>query len=102
MDNSKIKAVMEWPNPKSLQELREFLDLTRYYQRFVKNYGKLAWPLTDHLRKGNFFWEELKEHAFQSLKRVMIELPVLSLPYFSKEFVMETGAFGHSLGVVLM
>ena len=52
-DDSKIKAVMEWPSPKSLRELRGFLGLTRYYRRFVKNYGKLAWPFT--FGRGIFF-----------------------------------------------
>ena len=73
-----------------------------YYWWFVKNYGKLDWPLTDCLRKGSFFWDELAKQAFQSLKRVMTELLVLALPDFFKEFVVEADAFGYSLGAILM
>ena len=55
-----------------------------------------------HLWKGNFFWDELAEQAFQSLKRVMTELLVLALLDFSNEFVVKTDASGHNLGAVLM
>jgi len=68
----------------------------------VRNYGKLAWSLTERLRKDNFYWNELLEQAFQSLKKDMTNLPVLALPNFSKEFIVETDASGHGLGAILM
>ena len=60
----------------------------------MKDYGKVALLLTDCFRKGNFFWDEVAEQAFQSLKRVMTNLPVLALPDFSREFIVETDASG--------
>lgn len=44
-DGSKIQAMVEWPIPKNMTELRGFLGLTRYYRRFVKNYGEITTPL---------------------------------------------------------
>ena len=58
MDEEKVKAIREWPKPKTLTQLRGFLGLCSYYRRFVKNFSKLASPLTDLTKKGNFGWNE--------------------------------------------
>ena len=93
-DPEKITAVMNWPQPTTLKHLCGFLGLTGYYRRFVRNYGKIAKPLMDMLKKYTSQWTSAGIQAFSDLKQVMIAASVLAIPDFSKEFVVETNASG--------
>lgn len=77
MDDDKVKAVLEWPKPKTLKELRGFLGLTGYYRRFIRGYGSIAKPLTELLKKGAFHWNEKAQLAFEELQQVLTQPPVL-------------------------
>ena len=79
-----------------------FLGLTSYYRKFIKSYGAIAQPLTDLLKKNGFHWIDKAFLAFNKLKAVVAQPPVLALPDFSKPFIIECDAQGYGLGVVLM
>jgi hypothetical protein len=102
VDPKKIEAIQDWPHPKTLKILRGFLGLIGYYRKFVKNYGKIAAPLTALLKKNSFTWTPATAQAFQTLKMAMCTTLVLALHDFTNTFVLECDASGKGIGVVLM
>jgi hypothetical protein len=102
VDPKKIEAKKDWPHPKTLKSLHGFLGSMRYYHKFFQNYGKIAAPLTTLLKKNAFSWTTTTDHSFQALKEDMCMTPVMALPDFTKNFVLECDALGKDIGVVLM
>ena len=88
--------------PTNVREVRGFLGLTGYYRRFVMNYGSVAAPLTQLLKKGAYEWTVAAAEAFENLKMATMSLPILALPDFSLPFEIETDASGYGVGAVLI
>ncbi|KAG1121331.1 hypothetical protein G6F42_012533 [Rhizopus arrhizus] len=102
MDTEKIKAIMEWPTPKSQHDIQVFLGFANYHRAFLKNYSKYTTPLTNLLQKGvNFRWREKEEKAFNALKTLFTSKPVLKIFSPDKPCIMETDASDFAIGSVL-
>ena len=101
-DPGKVKCVSNWPIPTTSKELSSFLGLASYYRRFIKNFAHVAAPLHVLIHKGKpWQWTTECTEAFFELKKMLISAPVLTLPDFSKSFVLDTDASGEGLGAVL-
>ncbi|XP_057250790.1 uncharacterized mitochondrial protein AtMg00860-like [Beta vulgaris subsp. vulgaris] len=81
VDPSKITAVSEWPKPRNVTDIRSFLGLAGYYRRFVKDFSRVAKPMTSLMKKDTkFIWTEECEKAFKKLKELLTTAPILTLP----------------------
>ena len=101
-DEKRIEAVKEYPRPKTTRELKGFLGLAGYYQRFIPNFSKVAKPLTELLKKdAPYVWNDKTEEAFASLKTSLITEPLLQYPDFSQPFVLTTDASNEAIGAIL-
>jgi hypothetical protein len=103
MDPSKVQDVLSWNAPTSVGDIRSFLGLARYYQRFIKGFSKISKPMTELLNKDKKF--ELMstcEASFQELKKRLTTTLILVMLDMEKPFSIYCDAFGHGLGCVLM
>ncbi|XP_073017749.1 uncharacterized protein [Primulina eburnea] len=94
VDPNRVESVIQWPHPKKIKRLRSFLGLTGYYRKFIKDYGKIARPLTEQLKKNNFGWNDKAQEPFEMLKQAVVTTLVLRMPDFSQEFLVECDASG--------
>ena len=103
VDPSKIDAVKQWQAPTTPTEIRQFLGLAGYYRRFIKNFSKIALPLTTLTQKDKaFVWGDKQEEAFRTLKQRLCNAPILTLPEGIEDFVVYCDASHQGLGCVLM
>ena len=98
----KVEAVSQWPEPKSVKELRSFLRLSRYYKKFIRGYDIISRTLTNLLMKGVFEWSNLATEAFNALKQTLTTALVLAIPNFSIPFEIETDASKGGIRAVFM
>ena len=102
MEKDKVKAIQEWPIPTNVAAIRSFLGLAGYYRRFVKDFSKLAMPLTDLLRTDvKFEWNKSQQQSFLQLKQSISSAPVLTLPDDSLPYIVSTDASGFAVGATL-
>ncbi|TYK05214.1 reverse transcriptase [Cucumis melo var. makuwa] len=103
VDPQKVEAVINWERPTSATEVRSFLGLAGYYRRFIKDFSRLALPLTALTRKNaKFEWSHKCEQSFQKLKKRLVPAPILALPVTRKDYVIYCDASRLGLGCVLM
>ncbi|XP_074304433.1 uncharacterized protein LOC141639153 [Silene latifolia] len=99
IDQTKIKAINEMPEPKTLKELRGLQGRLAYIQRFISNLAGRCQPFSHLMKKdAPFQWDEKCKHAFDSIKKYLASAPVLGAPIPGKLLILYIAAQERSLG----
>ena len=83
MDPEKGEAILNWPIPKNVFEVRSFHGLASFYRKFIKKFSGIFAPIIETIKKDNqpFYWTVTLDRSFNILKRKVTDKPVLKLPY---------------------
>ena len=90
---AKTEAIKAMHPPVNLKQVCTFLGLVGYYRKFIKNFAKIAKPLTMLTRMDvKFEWKETHHCAFMKLKDAIIQAPILRYPDTTKPYIVYTDA----------
>ena len=102
MDQSKVKAILDWPAPTSVKGVRSFLGLANFYQKLIQDYAQVARFLNNLLKKDIIFeWKETQQHAFDTLKEKFTTAPILAYSDNDCQFCLECDASNFATGAVI-
>lgn len=102
VDPEKVEAILKFPTPTTVTEVRRFVGMASWYRRFVPNFSTVISPLTQLLRKNTRFnWSPACENAWTNIKNLLVSAPVLACPDFSKEFIIACDASDFGVAAVL-
>ncbi|GFW32141.1 retrovirus-related Pol polyprotein from transposon 17.6 [Trichonephila clavipes] len=100
---TKTLAVRKFPEPTTIKQVQSFLGLTGYFRKYIKDYSKIAKPLSDLTRKENlFFFGIQQKEAFEKLKKILSEGPILHLYKYGRKTELHTDACKQGYGAILL
>lgn len=113
-DPDKVRCISDWAVPKTPEDVRRFLGFAGYYRKFVKDFAKIAAPLSSLMptpqkkrgrktsqSKKEWRWGQAEQNAFDTLKQALTSPSVLGYADFSRPFELHTDASALGLGAVL-
>lgn len=102
-DPDKIKAIVDFPPPTNVKEVRRLIGLVNWYRRFINNFSTIIAPITELLKKPKkkFVWTNVANDAFLSLKSALCSAPLLSCPNYNLPFYVQCDASDVGIGAVL-
>ena len=102
MARAKIEVIAKLPMPKYVKDTRSFLGHAGFYRKFIKDFNKIARPLTNLLVKDvSFTFDDECINSWESLKKELIYVPIISAPNWFKPLEIMCDASDFEIGVVL-
>ncbi|QRW24093.1 Retrotransposable element Tf2 protein [Rhizoctonia solani] len=102
VNQSKVTDAMNWSVPKNVKNIQEFLGFVNFYRQFIPNFGNMAQPLYNLLKKDSLWkWESAEQQSFEGLKRCLTSAPLLLQPDTTKQFYVECNASDYTTGAIL-
>ena len=97
-----VEAVVTFPTPKRMKDIRSILGLCNYYRRYIEDFCKFAKPLHTLLKKdGKFVWSDQEDNAFKAYKEKLAQAPILACPDFKSPFMWYIDASWDAAGFSL-
>nr|GEU71961.1 reverse transcriptase domain-containing protein [Tanacetum cinerariifolium] len=102
VDKAKVEVIAKLPHPTTVKGIRSFLGHAGFYRRFIKDFLKIARPMTRLFEKDTpFLFSKECVKAFQTLKRKLTEAPILIASNWDLPFELMCDASDFAIGVVL-
>ena len=102
MDPAKIFAIQNWLTPKTIKQVQSFLGFANFYRRFIKDFLKIALPLTTLTKKdATWHWTTDQQNTFDTLITALTSEPVLALPRPKGQFRVEANSSNYAVGAIL-
>jgi len=102
VDKAKVEVIEKLPPPVNVKGIRSFLGHAGFYRRFIKDFSKIAKPLSNLLNKDTpFLFYAACLEAFNLLKQKLVEAPVIIAPNWSQDFELMCDASDYAVGAVL-
>ncbi|GJY98194.1 reverse transcriptase domain-containing protein [Tanacetum coccineum] len=102
VDRAKVDVISKLPPPTTVKGIRSFLGHAGFYRRFIKDFSKIARPMTHLLEKDTpFFFSSECQSSFEILKKKLTEAPILVSPDWDLPFELMCDASDYAVGAVL-
>ncbi len=102
VDPMKTAAVQDWSTPRTVKDVQAVLGLASYYRRYIPNFAFVATPLMGLTKKeAKLMWDDDCEQAFETLKKALVQPPILVYPTRDGPFILSTDASDTGMGDVL-
>ncbi|KAG5308159.1 TF28 protein, partial [Pseudoatta argentina] len=98
----KTRVVINFPTPTNAKQVQSFLGLTGYFRKFIPAYSEIARPLSDLLKNDAMFrFDDEQKNAFQKLKTILSQEPLLKLYRVGADTELHTDASSYGFGAIL-
>ncbi|XP_045812264.1 uncharacterized protein LOC123906408 [Trifolium pratense] len=102
VDPAKIDVISTLPYPSCVREIRSFLGHAGFYRRFIKDFSKIALPLSNLLKNDvTFSFDDKCKQAFDFLKKALTSAPIIQPPDWTLPFELMCDASNYAVGAVL-
>ena len=102
VDKAKIEVIEKLPPPVNVKGVRSFLGHAGFYRRFIKDFSKIAKPLTQLLLKdATFKFTDVCLESFYRIKEALITAPIIQPPDWNLPFEIMCDASDYAVGAVL-
>jgi hypothetical protein len=103
IDPNRVDGILKIETPHSKKEVQSFLGKVNFLRRFIPNLDKIIKYITFMLRKGNDIkWNMEAKNYFEYINGALTKSPMLSIPYFMKDFILYSFTSQHTIVGVLL